>query len=449
MHRPLRALASSLILWAASTLPLAAQEWRGPVAVEVTAEDSRGRNLGGAEVRLIYLDPAGGGALPSVLTDENGRANIAGLAAGRWTVEVRQHGFMTYRAEVSLSADRKPVVESASQEMAPGATSTMRVKLQRGRGGAPPPARAPVAEAPPVRSAPPPAPEPAKPAAPAAPAPIPKPQAPEPALQSAPVPPQPAPAPAAAPSIPPVAAPQPAPVPAEKPSAAVAKPEPAPPAPAPAVVRDQPVSPPPAAAPVPPAPEPRPAVAPIPPVAPVVVEPAPAAPPAPVAPAAPESAPPAEPAPSPLTPSAATPAPRQRLCVECPPGESAAWGEATIEGGAKGGCPADLAARLRGESLDGLAESSEIGPGCRVIRVDLPAGARYTGFRFEARSAGVTADCLPGRECPAGNARFPFEPVLRETGNRTTLLVAFESDAPDRRSALVAGYSTYEKRKKR
>ena len=90
--------------------------------------------------------------------------------------------------------------------------------------------------------------------------------------------------------------------------------------------------------------------------------------------------------------------------------------------------------------------SSGLGAGCRVIAVELPAGARFTGYRYEAQSAGLAADCLPGRGCPAGGCRFPNEPVLRQEGNRTVLLVAFESTAPDLRRAVVAGYSTYNKR---
>ena len=92
------------------------------------------------------------------------------------------------------------------------------------------------------------------------------------------------------------------------------------------------------------------------------------------------------------------------------------------------------------------AELASAGAGCRVIAVELPAGARFTGFRYEAQSAAVAADCLPGRACPAGDCRFPNEPVLRVEGNRTTLLVAFESTAADLRRAVVAGYSTYNKR---
>jgi hypothetical protein len=98
-------------------------------------------------------------------------------------------------------------------------------------------------------------------------------------------------------------------------------------------------------------------------------------------------------------------------------------------------------------ALDGVAQfSSELGPGCRVISVELPAGARFTGFRYEAQSQGLTADCLPGRGCPAGDCRFPAEPVVRVAGKRTVLLVGFESTAPDLRRAVVAGYSTYAKK---
>jgi hypothetical protein len=136
--------------------------------------------------------------------------------------------------------------------------------------------------------------------------------------------------------------------------------------------------------------------------------------------------------------------------VECPPGESAAWGEAAIEGGATAGCPADIGARLKNVDLEAVATlSSELaagGAGCRVIVVELPAGARFTGFRYEAQSAGLAADCLPGRGCPSGGCRFPNEPVLRQDGKRTVLLVAFESTAADMRRAVVAGYSTYSKR---
>ena len=450
------------LLLAALVLPAAAgaQDWRGPAAIEVQVEDAKGKNLTGAEVLLVYLSPDGGGSLPSVLTDAAGKANIGGLAAGRWSAEIRHAGHMSYRAELSISADGKAATLSASHLMAPGATSTMKVKFSRGRGGAAAPAasaspvaavpapapavetaaaraeeQAPVKVVPPVPS-PAPAPAPAPPAATVeapvkavAPAPVAAAPAPAPPQVKAPVPATPAPTPAPlaipapmpAPSQAPVPAPIPAPTPAPS-QAPVAAPIPAPtppPAPAPTV---------PAAKPVPPVAAPPTATP-----APPIVAPAPVA---------------ATPAPAGLQPEAA-PA-RARLCVECPPGESAAWGEVAIAGASSSGCPSDLQAKLKTVELSAVARlSAELagaGLGCRIIAVELPAGARFTGFRYEAQSAAVAADCLPGRNCPAGDCRFPNEPVLRVEGNRTTLLVAFESTAADQRRAVVAGYSTYNKR---
>ena len=102
-------------LLAALLLPAAAggQDWRGPASIAVQVEDAKGRNLAGAEILLVYLSPDGGGSLPSVLTDASGKANIGGLAAGRWTAEIRHAGHMSYRAELALSAGAKPDVLSA------------------------------------------------------------------------------------------------------------------------------------------------------------------------------------------------------------------------------------------------------------------------------------------------------------------------------------------------
>ncbi|MEO8276069.1 MAG: carboxypeptidase-like regulatory domain-containing protein [Thermoanaerobaculia bacterium] len=429
----------SLLFVLALLLPAVArsQDWRGPVTLDVLVEDAKGKNIPGAEILLVYLSPDGGGSLPSVLTDSDGKASIGGLAAGQWNAEVRHAGHMSYRAELALAADGKPAVLSAAHQMAPGAVSTMKVHFSRGRGGvvptpqttavapspnpaiasgaAPAPAPAPVVVSPA-------GPSPAEPKASAGVEPAKPPVAPPVAPPAAPVAP-----PVAAPSV---VSPQPVPAPASGP------------APAPAA----------ASAPKPDVPGPRPSSAPVPAPAPAPVPPPVVAPPKPVAPPpALSSAPPVVAPPAPVAASAASAAAipaRQRLCVECPAGEAAAWGEAAIEGGATAGCPADLGARLAKVALaDVAALSASVGAGCRVIEVDLPAGARFTGFRYESSSAGLTADCLPGRGCPAGGCRFPIEPVLRQDGNRTILLVAFESTAPDLRRAVVAGYSTYNKKK--
>jgi len=441
-------------LWLAGSL--AAQDGRGPLALEVQVEDAKGKNVAGAEVRLVYLAPEGG-ALPSVLTDARGEVTVGGLSAGRWTVEVRHPGHMTYLAEVALAGDAKPQVLAASQQMAPGATSTLKVRFARGRGERAVPAQRPASVAQPAAPGPPPvrgAPPAAEPVATPSPVAVPPPPA-----QQAPAPPRPAPAPEAA------RIPSP---PVEKPAAAaptpvVAHPVPQSPAPAgqprPEAPKAAPAAPPPdAPTPVAPVPEPavRPQPAQPPPPKAAIAEAAPAGEPAaaPVA-AAPTVPPPVAPLPAPTleaAPAAPQPAPlptaRPRVCVECPPGESAAWGEATISTGSTEGCPGDLAARLAAVPLEEVDElAASIGGGCRVVQVALPAGARYTGFRFEAQSASVTADCLPGRECPSGGCRFPFAPVVRRAGQRTVLLAAFASAVREPRRALVVGYSTYDKKR--
>ncbi len=446
------------LLLAALLLPASAgaQDWRGPAALAVQVEDAKGKNLAGAEVLLVYLSPDGGGTLPPVLTGGDGQANIGGLAAGRWSAEIRHAGHMSYRAELLLSADSRPVVQSASHLMAPGATSTMKVKFSRGRGAAAAPAapaQVPAAVAPvpaaakekaPVKEV-----TAVEPVAPA-PAPVVAPTAARaPVKELPPVPtvtPTPAPVPAVAVEkapvkvVPPVPPSTPAPAPAPAPASAQA-PATIVPAPAPVPAPTAPTQPSPAT----PAPLPATTTPPVAPARPAVAPaPAPVAAPAPSTPvAAPAAA-----APS-ATPTPAAPA-RARLCIECPAGESAAWGEAALPGGAAAGCPADLPARLKTVDLDAVAQLSAdlaaAGTGCRVIAVELPAGARFTGYRYEAQSAGVAADCLPGRGCPAGDCRFPADPVLRQVGDKTVLLVPFESTAADPRRAVVAGYSTYNKR---
>lgn len=150
----------------------------------------------------------------------------------------------------------------------------------------------------------------------------------------------------------------------------------------------------------------------------------------------------------PAPPRASLPPSRQHLCVECPAGESASWAEGTVPLGDPGGCPDDLRARLESVALDAVdALASTLGPGCRLLAVELPAGARFTGFRYEAQSAQITADCLPGRDCPAGECQFPWPPIVRRERQRTVLLTAFVSRSGDPRRAVVAGYSTFEKKR--
>ena len=134
-----------------------------------------------------------------------------------------------------------------------------------------------------------------------------------------------------------------------------------------------------------------------------------------------------------------------RSCFECKPGEAALAVAANIVAGG-GRCTEDAAARLRASALHEIdAVRAAQGSGCSVLRVDLPAGARYTGFRYEAEGPnGRALDCLPGKECPVGASRFVGEPILRREGDTTTVIGLFEASA-DRRGTLTVYWSRSKK----
>lgn len=430
LPRALFLVASAALVAAAAP----AQDWSGPASFEVRVEDERGKAVAGAEVALAWLAAAGSDGPAPSLTDGKGRLAIGGLAPGRWELEVRHPGHMTYRATLVIGTDVKPTIESAAQQNVPGARAPMRVRLGKASGA--------VAAARPV----------ARPAPPAEAAPIVATAAPRPAPTPTPAPARPVSPPVAATSAPTPAAPLPMPP----------APSPAPVAPVPAAATPaRPVSPPVAATsaptpaaprPVPPAPKPAPAApvaataAPAPPVSRPVSPPAAAtsAPTPPTLPVAPPVAQTPRPAPPKPVPAPRPPAPR--TCFECRPGEQALWAEATLEGGGAG-CPGDLRSRLEtapiGE-LEGLRSGLPVG--CALLRVDLPRGMRFVGFRYEATGEKGAADCFPNRPCPAGDCRFAGDPVLRREGDRTTVLGLFESTAAAARGAALTVYYTPAKR---
>lgn len=390
-------LAATLLLLFAA-LPVRAQDWGGPASFEVRVDDEKGKAVAGAEVALAWLAAEVSDGPSPLLTDGRGRVAIGGLAPGRWALEVRHPGHMTYRATIAIGPDVKPTVESAAQHNVPGAVAPMRIRL--GKAGGQVTAARPVAR----RAA-------EEPPATATPAPTPDP------------------IPTAVPTVPP----PPAPIPT-----AVPRPEPTP-APVPTAV------PPPAPAPTPkptplPTPEPTPAPAPV---------PSPAPTPSPVPTAAPTPAPIPAPTPTPTptvaqaTTPMATPAPRPaaaRTCFECRPGEQALWAEAVVSAGG-GACPDDLRARLTAAPLAEVESVRAALPAsCALLRVDLPRGTRYVGFRYEATGATGAADCFPNRPCPAGDCRFPGDPVVKREGDRIVVLAWFESSAAAPRGAALTAY---------
>ncbi|HEX9940818.1 MAG TPA: carboxypeptidase-like regulatory domain-containing protein [Thermoanaerobaculia bacterium] len=248
---------------------------------------------------------------------------------------------------------------------------------------------------------------------------------------------------ASAPARPAEAAPRPEPVaPAPRPEVR--------PAPAPRPAPEPPAEAAPSTAPsTPPAPEPAPQVQPAPeppreqPAAPKMPEP-PAAAPAPAVEPAPRPTP-VTPAPAPSPDPVRLRSSRDRTCADCPPGESALSTERVVPPGGGSGCGGDIAAQLKGGEVPAGLPS-----GCHVLKLTLPAGARYTGYRYEVQASGDSLDCLAGRDCAQGAGRWPINPVLVRGPQETVVLAPFESGPAEReRRAVLTVYFTTEMVKRR
>jgi hypothetical protein len=108
------------------------------------------------------------------------------------------------------------------------------------------------------------------------------------------------------------------------------------------------------------------------------------------------------------------------------------------------GCEAALRQALaQARSGPAAALAAALPPSCPLVEVRLPAGARYTGYRFEAGDETGEADCLAGRECPIGQCLWPADPALLRAAEGTVLTAAFEnrSAARARRAVLTVYYT--------
>ncbi len=394
--------------------PALAQPWRGTAAVEVEITQ-KGKPVAGAEVVLVFLDADPRTGPAGISTDGGGQAVAGGLAEGRWRVEVRYGGKSPYSAVVQVTAGSR--AEVVAGPVRDAAAPPLNVRFVKPRGLVP---RVAAAEPPST----PPAPV-ASPRPPAAPAPQPKPSAP---VAETPAPTQPAPP---RPTSPPAAPPE---------------------------LATPPASPPVAAAPVP-APPSRP----------------PAAPPAATQPASPAATPLA------AKPEAAAPQPAASAsaaglrsaadgtCRECKPGELAlsvqaaaapASGTAACNALEDAGRSfAELAATApgaaashRGSPFDprsgGLAEVYGAAAGeralpalapylrpdgpCQLLAIALPAGARYSGYAYEASDSTSSGACVADTECEIGKAHWSGHPVLDRTKLGTFVYAAFSNQSSER-----------------
>jgi hypothetical protein len=129
---------------------------------------------------------------------------------------------------------------------------------------------------------------------------------------------------------------------------------------------------------------------------------------------------------------------KDRTCVECQPGETALSTEWVISG-AGNGCGGDLAAKLKGGSVP-----ADLPGGCHVLRIALPAGARYTAYRYEVQDGKDSLDCPTAQPCPNNIGRWPGDPILVRSSQGTVVLAPFESGpgGEGRRAVLTVYYST-------
>jgi hypothetical protein len=126
--------------------------------------------------------------------------------------------------------------------------------------------------------------------------------------------------------------------------------------------------------------------------------------------------------------------------VECQPGESALTLEWTVTpGGGTGGTGCgDLSKQLAGGDVP-----ADLSPGCHVLRIALPAGVRYTAYRYEVQVGDEGLDCPTGKDCPRSMGRWPVDPVLVRSNQGTVVLAPFEpGPSQAERRAMLTVYFT-------
>lgn len=124
---------------------------------------------------------------------------------------------------------------------------------------------------------------------------------------------------------------------------------------------------------------------------------------------------------------------KDRTCPDCQPGESAMTTEAVVTSGGSG-C-GSITSALKGGAVGALPA------GCHVLKVTLPAGAKYSGYRYEIQDGRDSFDCPAGRDCPGSSGRWPVDPVVVKNGDGTVVLAPFEAGAGEKeRRAVLTVY---------
>ncbi len=100
----------SVALAALAALPAAVaqeQNWSGNHGFRAVVTDEAGQPISGVTVVVRLAETARSGGPPPILTDGQGVAEVTGLAAGEWQVELRREGFMIVNSYLKLESGRR------------------------------------------------------------------------------------------------------------------------------------------------------------------------------------------------------------------------------------------------------------------------------------------------------------------------------------------------------
>ena len=111
-----RLLPTLAVILAAVPAVAAAQEWSGSNGFQVLVTDDAGQPLPGVTVMAFLAESDRSGGPPPLLTDASGVAEVSGLSAGEWQVELRREGFMIVSSYLRLEDGKRPEVGFTSRQ---------------------------------------------------------------------------------------------------------------------------------------------------------------------------------------------------------------------------------------------------------------------------------------------------------------------------------------------
>jgi hypothetical protein len=111
-----RLLPTLAVILAAVPAVAAAQEWSGGNGFQVLVTDDAGQPLPGVTVMAFLAESDRSGGPPPLLTDASGVAEVSGLSAGEWQVELRREGFMIVSSYLRLEDGKRPEVGFTSRQ---------------------------------------------------------------------------------------------------------------------------------------------------------------------------------------------------------------------------------------------------------------------------------------------------------------------------------------------